>query len=143
MSSSRRRTYSVRSSSVQVSGGVQVDQRRVAVPGGQSQGGNQPTVRAAGPGADQQPDTGLRRCARQLTQRQGERARVIGLVEGVHRDRERLAPLLQRIDQAVDVTRRTGGFRDCGDDLVGRGGAGVDRDVDGTGSQVGDRVVGG
>ena len=47
-------------------------------------------------------------------------------------------------DQTVKIGLRCPGRGGkCAHDLVGRGGAGVDRDVDGAGGQVGDRVVGG
>ena len=68
--------------------------------------------------------------------RQGECGRVVGLVERVHRDRERLRPLQQPFDQAVKIGLRCPGRGGkCAHDLVGRGGAGVDRDVDGAGGQ--------
>ena len=104
-------------------------------PGGQSQVGDQPTVRPAGPGAHQQPDARIGRGARQLAQRQRECVRVVGLVERIHHDRERLRPLQQPVDQAVEIGLRCpgrGGQR--AHDLVGRGGAGVHRDVDSAGS---------
>ena len=90
----------------QVGEGVQVDQGRVVVSGGQSQGGDQPAVRAAGPGARQQPDAGIGRFARQPAQRQGKCGRVVGLIQRVHRDRERLRPLQQPFDQAVEIGLR-------------------------------------
>ena len=127
----------------QVGGGVQVDQRRVVV-AGEPQGGDQPTARTAGSGAHQQPDAGIGGFARQLAQSQGECGRVVGLVERIHRDRERLLPLQQPVDQAVKIVLLCPG-RDGkrAHDLAGRGGAGVDRDIDGVAGQACDRVVGG
>ena len=128
----------------QVRGGIQVDQRRVVAAGGQAQGGDQPAVRAAGPGAREQPDTGIGGLARQRAQRQGERGRVVGLIDRVHHDRERLPPLQQRVDQAIQISLRCpgrGGQR--AHDLPGRGGAGVDRDIDDTRRQASERVTGG
>jgi hypothetical protein len=89
----------------QVGGGIQVDQRRAAA-GGQSQGGDQPAVRAAGPGAHHQPDARICRFVRQPPQRQGKRRRVVGLIQRVHRDRERLRPLQQPFDQAIEIGPR-------------------------------------
>ena len=67
---------------------------------------------------------------------------MFGFIEGVYRNREGLAPLQQRINQAINVgLLRTRGLRERAYDPVSWGGAGVDRHIDGADGQISYRVI--